>query len=55
LGDLITNVFARLFVLPVVPLNGKNYLTKQTVANDVKRFFRTGHSGGGVPLDKATC
>jgi len=54
LGDLITNVFARLFVLPVVPLNGKNYLTKQIVANDVKRFFLTGHSGGGVPLDKAT-
>ena len=54
MGDMVDNVFARLFVLPVVPVNGKNYLTKQIAANDIKRFFLTGHSGGGVPLAKAT-
>ena len=53
LGDLIENCSERLSVLPVVPANGKNYLGKKIAVADIKRLFLTGHSGGGVPLDKA--
>lgn len=55
LGDLITDCFQRLTALPIVPTpsgGAANYLTSNGAAN-IKRIYLTGHSGGGVPLDKA--
>lgn len=52
LGDLVDDCAARLTVLsPTGPVAaGGGYLAAPLQSSGLKRFFLTGHSGGGVPL-----